>query len=36
MKTNIKFEIIKTAIVLVVFAYFSGKVIGKALYQLTN
>ncbi|SPW24618.1 Uncharacterised protein [Elizabethkingia anophelis] len=36
MKTNIKFEIIKTAIVLVVFAYFSGKIIGKALYHLTN
>jgi hypothetical protein len=36
MKTNIKFEIIKTAIVLIVFAYFSGKVIGKAIYQLAN
>ncbi len=36
MKTNIKFEIIKTAIVLVVFAYFSGKVIGKAIYQFVN
>lgn len=36
MKTNIKFEIIKIAIVLIAFAYFSGKVIGKIIYQLIN
>lgn len=35
-KINIKLEIIVTVAAFVIFTYYSGKVIGKALYYLLN
>ncbi len=36
MKMNIKSEIIVASVTLIIFVYFSGKVIGKAIYYLVN
>ncbi|MBB4800697.1 hypothetical protein HNP37_000736 [Flavobacterium nitrogenifigens] len=36
MKTSTRLEIVATIIALVIFAYYSGKVIGKAIYYLVN